>query len=169
MFSKFFDCIHAFGARENDDDEAWEGHHRFINDIPSANERFISYGMGCTDRIAASALSFDAKRLSELCYTFRYMAKNGRNSGSPWSLRQTGVYQKVDFRTGSTTWILLQPSTLAAKKFENIGTTFSPLPYVMHANLMLLSVAAKDWQEFVAYLHQSLRLLVWSRTGPSYL
>ena len=63
VFSKFFDCIHAFGARENDDDEAWEGHHRSINEVPSVDERFISYGMSCADQIAVSSPNIDAKCL----------------------------------------------------------------------------------------------------------
>lgn len=88
------------------------------------------------------------------------MAKNGRKSGSPWSLRQTGVYQKVDFRTGSSTWIMLQPSALAAKRFENVDEAFPPLQDVMYPHTMLLSAASKYWKEYVAYLHQSLRLLV---------
>src|SRR5438045_1558114 len=46
----------------------------------------------------------------EFCYSIRYMEKNGRETGDPWSLRQSGVYQKVDAQTGNSTWILLQPA-----------------------------------------------------------
>lgn len=41
---------------------------------------------------------------------------------------------------------------------------FPPLQEVMHPHLALLSDGSRNWKEFVAYLHQSLRLLVRSRT-----
>lgn len=49
VFSKFLDCVRAFGVKENDDDEAWEGHHRFINEIPNVEEWFVFYGNSSAD------------------------------------------------------------------------------------------------------------------------
>ena len=47
----------------------------------------------------------------EICYTLRFFERNGRSSESPWSLRQTGIYQQMCRSSGKSTWIILQPSS----------------------------------------------------------
>lgn len=54
-----------------------------------------------------------------MCYNIRYVELNGRNNGDPWSLRQIGVYEKINLETQSSYWILLQPSSAALQNLED--------------------------------------------------
>lgn len=49
------------------------------------------------------------------------MAKTGRETW-PWSERKMGVYDKYDSETNSSTWLILQPTSLAWKLPELCGT-----------------------------------------------
>ncbi|KAF2648099.1 hypothetical protein K491DRAFT_261195 [Lophiostoma macrostomum CBS 122681] len=83
---RFWECISCFGYRENDDDNVWEGIHTAVRERDS------------NDGIATDY---------ELCYLFRYMTENGRATGSPWSLRQSAVYQSFELNDEKEIWILI--------------------------------------------------------------
>jgi hypothetical protein len=50
-------------------------------------------------------------------YTFRYPEFKGRTN-EPWVIRQMGVYQKVNFKTKQSLWVLVNaaPETLAENR-----------------------------------------------------
>jgi len=105
----------------------------------------------------------------ELCYNFQYMAKNGRNRGNPWSLRRTGVYQKVDSETGSSCWILLHPSSEVEELAENAlrdrvlsygASNQSALGDPMFLHVLFLSTMVDSWDEYVESLYSQLLISV---------
>jgi hypothetical protein len=105
------------------------------------------------------------KSLAEFCYNLRYVEKNDRNRGNQWSLRQTGVYQRVDLKCHRSTWILLQPSNYVRKRLEeNLkhqkkgSCSFEENPMILHT--LFLSAAESNWREYIADLQSQLDVLV---------
>jgi hypothetical protein len=105
------------------------------------------------------------KSLAEFCYNLRYVEKNDRNRGNQWSLRQTGIYQRVDLKCHRSTWILLQPSNYARKRLEeNLkhqkkgSCSFEENPMLLH--ILFLSAAESNWREYIADLQSQLDELV---------
>jgi hypothetical protein len=97
----------------------------------------------------------------ELCYTLQYVEDNGRKDGNPWSSRQTGVYQQVDFKTRKSVWIILQPSKYIRECLEQplqdqdqnlSGPDRNPM--LLHA--LFLQTTAEDWEGYIQHLHLQL-------------
>ena len=113
----------------------------------------ISYFVSSMQRITQS---------TEVCYLFRYMALNGRNTGSPWSLRQCGVYQHIDAPNKRAIWILIQPEPALLNDFfaaiarEN---EFS-LRSCLEPHLIMLDAATQNWKQFAAHLRKTLYSIV---------
>lgn len=94
-----------------------------------------------------------------LCYQLLYIEPNGRPSPKdPWSLRQTGVYQKYS-RSGNCTFgMLLHPNsnsvaqtrleTAAETRNENHGLREHPL----NMHLIILSSYFNHWQAYIESL-----------------
>lgn len=94
-----------------------------------------------------------------LCYQLLYIEPNGRPSPKdPWSLRQTGVYQKYS-RSGNCTFgTLLHPNsnsvaqtrleTAAETRNENHGLREHPL----NMHLIILSSYFNHWQAYIESL-----------------
>ncbi|KAL9579126.1 MAG: hypothetical protein Q9212_005288 [Teloschistes hypoglaucus] len=93
---------------------------------------------------------------SEICYAVRYVARNGRSTGSPWSLRQTAVYQQYNGSTKNTVWIFLQPSADMQRRWQEIqrSKVSSSHPATLH--VVLLFAIAADWKDYIAYLRQEV-------------
>jgi hypothetical protein len=101
----------------------------------------------------------------EVCYTFRYMEKNGRTSGNPWSLRQTGVYQQTHLETGRSTWILLQPSSGLREHLRKLllhsatrETSFTIDPMQLHQ--LILYMGLNQFGDFIEDLQSEIMQLV---------
>jgi hypothetical protein len=94
----------------------------------------------------------------ELCYINRFVERNGRGRGDPWSLRQTGVYQQIRFDTGYSSYIVLQMSkTMRAHldriTAENTSERFGQGDQIMQFHLLTLLSTADNWGEYAEHLH----------------
>ncbi|KAF2810676.1 uncharacterized protein BDZ99DRAFT_286872 [Mytilinidion resinicola] len=94
----------------------------------------------------------------------RYMEKNGRIGYNPWSLRQTGVYQKTDLQTGHSTWVLLQPpQSFVARLRDHLGHRSTSqddshsFQRQMHG--MFMSLALNNMGHFIEDLQSSIMKL----------
>ena len=103
---------------------------------------------------------------TELCYIVRYVANHGRKSGTPWSIRQTAVYQQYDARSDRTCWIFVQPSVkfraqvkrYLGRKLSVCKDTGHRSPIVVH--LMLFNSTELEWRAYINYLEEQLTQLV---------
>jgi hypothetical protein len=160
VFLPFLDCVSGFGHRENDDDHTWEGFHRRVPSGTDDSGDLVDSGTQCPS--IPSSLCSKMTPATEVCYLFRYMALNGRTTGSPWSLRQCAVYQRIDASRQRAIWILIQPepgllidffATIAQGKEFNLLSCLEP-------HLILLNAGTRKWKQFTAHLRQTLYLLV---------
>ena len=94
---------------------------------------------------------------AELCYILRYVQKTGRDT-HPWSVRQTGVYQKYDFNEKSSNWIFLQPSSQA----KRLATPKPDVPTEnpLDTHVLILSSTVDAWRWYLKELDQKIRSLV---------
>jgi hypothetical protein len=108
----------------------------------------------------------------EVCYNIRYIEPNGRQKGNPWSLRQTGVYQRLDVSEQRSTWVVLQPSKharanlipyLEGKDAGNIRCKVTAL----HVHFVFLYSGIRNWHAYVEYAEAQLRRYV-SNTNTFY-
>lgn len=100
-------------------------------------------------------------RKTEICYNLHYMTQNGRNRGDPWSLRQTGVYQKSHLSTGTSAWILMQlaADTRAHLEKRLAGRGVS-LQNPMQLHTLILLSTARNWTDYLEHLDTQLTELV---------
>ncbi len=99
--------------------------------------------------------------IKEMTYTFRYVINNGRAEGSQWSIRQTAIYQKMDVRTGCSTWILIQPNDAVLRQFKNVCLQSSDVAFhLMAPHLVFLGSAQVHWKAYIGQLRLALQLLV---------
>jgi hypothetical protein len=93
--------------------------------------------------------------------------KNGRNWGSPWSLRQTAVYQRFDIKSKKSAWILMQPSTHIRDWLENNLSGIDKLDEsFMLLHLLFLSSMEENWTDYLDDLILQVNALV-GRIQPS--
>jgi citrate lyase gamma subunit len=101
----------------------------------------------------------------ELCYVNRFIEQNGRNRGDPWSLRQTGVYQKIHFDTGNSSCVILQLSKSIRKQFGHAIAEYIPGRtdqgvQIMQIHLLVLTSTADNWSEYIEHLHSLVKAVV---------
>jgi hypothetical protein len=101
----------------------------------------------------------------ELCYSIRYMDKNGRDPKKPWSLRQVGVYQQTRSPEKRSVWILVQPPERLHQQLKSaiVGTSrheWSKQDRDMVLHLAVLSVTLSNWDQYIEYLRNELTQLV---------
>ncbi|KAI9785127.1 MAG: hypothetical protein M1839_000765 [Geoglossum umbratile] len=129
VFTPFLDFVQAFGFKVDEDHKIWDGYHASFSGG-------LKVGVGYTRY--------------ELCYNIRYVEKNGRNSGDPWSLRQIGVYQQWKPDSRNSTWILLHPSENIHKRLHEIMGKMplkSESPMLLH--ILFLSSTAYNWGDYI--------------------
>ena len=89
---------------------------------------------------------------------------NERDGGDPWSLRQIGVYEKLNTETRSSKWILLQPSSGALQNLEDgLWSRKHDLDCIaksmsLHAVFFFLS--SRQWPYYIDHLRARLESLV---------
>ena len=99
----------------------------------------------------------------EISYQLRYVERNKRKCGDPWSLRQTGVYHKYsaqDELSPENLWILFHPmpKSVAYKRLQETtaaelrGRDTRPDPLRLH--LLVFSSYVDNWR---LYLHDITR------------
>lgn len=105
-------------------------------------------------------IGIDEPARKEFCYAVRYVARNGRSSGSPWSLRQTAVYQQYDWCSGKSVWIFLQPPAEGRRRFEEIQHSNASTTHPMLFHVVLLFTTVAGWKDYIAYMRHCLDAIV---------
>jgi hypothetical protein len=168
VFTPFLDHVHAFGQKTDEDQITNDTFCQYVAESEEIGAESRCYGMSMSGKTAGNRDSV-SNNSTEVCYNLRYVEKNGRNRGDPWSLRQTGVYQKFNMNTGTSTWIILQPSAytlgrLGAVLEETVtkrsGICFDPL----HMHATFFSAARREWADYIESLKLLLRSLVQKRS-----
>jgi hypothetical protein len=91
----------------------------------------------------------------DLSYQYKYVEKNNRRQGNPWSIRQTGVYHSYSASSDSNLFILLHPNeeSRLQKRVEATLTTPSAMiplhqsPLKLH--LLVLSTYFSNWRWYL--------------------
>jgi len=101
----------------------------------------------------------------ELCYSIRYMDRNGRDPNKPWSLRQVGVYQQRRSRGNPSVWILIQPperlyQQLKSTINQTLKSEWGKQDRDMMLHLAVLSVTLCNWDQYIEYLRDESSQLV---------
>jgi hypothetical protein len=101
----------------------------------------------------------------EICYNIRYLELNGRNRGTPWSVRQTGVYQQLSNAGTERRWVFLQPSDYILERIklslqQQDQTSVKCNGRQVHIHFVIISAAIRNWGLYTEYIHQQIRELV---------
>ncbi|PMD15567.1 hypothetical protein NA56DRAFT_709698 [Hyaloscypha hepaticicola] len=83
--------------------------------------------------------------------------ENGRGHGNPWSMRQTGVYQRLDMRGFKSCWLIIESSPghrerlrgLLERELCGSGTGYDS--FIIHA--LMLHATVDNWARYIDYLH----------------
>ena len=104
---------------------------------------------------------------AELCYNLRYYEENGRESGNPWSLRQTAIYHRYDIGQGCWTWFLIQPSHLFHSQLItdlsqvlDDNSRRASVPALLHN--MHLTLGLSSFGDYIDSLHSEVVRMVCS-------
>ncbi|CZR68798.1 uncharacterized protein PAC_18698 [Phialocephala subalpina] len=136
VFTPFLHVVHSFGSKTNDRQRARNlAYHRVY---PSSSYEF--------------------------CYSIRYFELNGRGRGNPWSLRQTGVYQKC-LANKQSAWLLLnfssyvndRMSAALGEKSTSIHGSCGAKPLLPH--FFLISAATRNWDPYIENLRHQVIIL----------
>lgn len=107
---------------------------------------------------------------TELTYNVRYFELNERGRGNPWSLRQTGVYQKC-LSSQQSMWIFINFSEYLrgrlgdALQERSKSTSCCCATPVFMPHLFLISGATRNWDLYLEFLRKKLKTFV--RSSPS--
>ncbi|KAK4210548.1 hypothetical protein QBC37DRAFT_428626 [Rhypophila decipiens] len=130
VFTSFLPVVHAFGTKTSDKQR--------VRDL--AFYRVLSSGY-------------------EFCYNIRYFELNERGRGNPWSLRQTGVYQKC-LSNKQSAWLLLNSSNYIGDRIsaafgnQNRLIDESCKASQLSPHLFIFSAATRNWDLYVENLRQ---------------
>lgn len=145
-FTPFLRVVHAFGKKTNDKQRARDSAYYRIQ--PSSNPSW-SY---------------------EFCYNIRYFELNGRGRGNPWSLRQTGIYQRC-LPNRQSTWLMLSYSSYM---FDRISAAFEEKSNLIYEaceassllpHLFILFAATRNWVQYIEDLRR--RVMVFEEKAYS--
>lgn len=164
VFTPFLHVVNEFGSK-------------IRHESPNSNTSFVCSHMNISSPFKIEVdrrthrgygekiitISMSTNNCLELCYILRFVEKNGRTRGDPWSLRQTGVYQQVNSDSRKSTWIFLQLSqdTKAALKevLKNQSTYFDKRDSPMALHTFLLATV-DNWGEYIQDLSKQLTCVV---------
>ncbi|KAH8723430.1 hypothetical protein GQ44DRAFT_313658 [Phaeosphaeriaceae sp. PMI808] len=98
----------------------------------------------------------------KLCYINRFVERNGRGRGDPWSIRQTGVYQKIYFDTGYSSCVVLQISKFTRKQLDLVTAEqalghFDQGDQIMELHRLILLSTADNWGGYIDHLHSIVK------------
>lgn len=163
VFVPFLDAVRAFGLRVQESNNIHAFYRAHISQRPdSVRGRYYYGGLDISFSIASSEKL--RHFVAEICYVLHYMAKNGRNRGDPWSMRQTAIYQQMCLESGRSSWILLHPSKDTRAQLEqeliNFKETNDSEQNHMHLHNTFLLSTAHNWEDYLEDLHQQLADLV---------
>lgn len=106
-------------------------------------------------------------QIMECLYSFRYAADNGKRDPEQdcWSIRQTALYQRYDFRTAKVVWVGIGVSRDAEAlihthlKGESQKSSILDI-FVLHTSLIHASLA--DWRWLLLDVKKKVQKLVCS-------
>lgn len=96
----------------------------------------------------------------EIGYAVKYVERHGRTfPKDPHSIRETGVYHKLDAGSETHNWLLLQPSTTTRLGVERLCSQLSELrQFQVHAAILL--GASENWRYYINYFEKEFSKLV---------
>jgi hypothetical protein len=108
----------------------------------------------------------------ECAYAFHYAVRTDRENSSPWSIRQTAIYQRYDGVQDKTIFILVTPSKEGLESLEyclqnakNHSTFLNP--FEMHR--YLISAACQSWGWYIyEELRKNINLQVLTVSGNNF-
>lgn len=163
VFHPFLDCLHGFGFKTEEDYRIWDGFHVLISDRGMEERASCHYGMPYLWKLFDYIVNLDF--CTELCYNIRYVERNGRGTGDPWSLRQTGIYQKYYPAAKRSVWILLEPSKTLQERLRTIlnskrsdSDVGERSPMLLHT--LILFMTASNWGSYLDDLDSEVKALV---------
>lgn len=106
---------------------------------------------------------FGAYASPDIAYVFKYVARHGRPSlQDPFSIRQTGIYQKFRAQSANNIWLFLQPSDALSHRFcaaaGQIDVLESAKQLSYHA--LVFQCLSDGWREYINYLEERFEGLV---------
>jgi hypothetical protein len=146
--------VRAFGCKDEEENNVRNGHGwrcEFDNG---------SFGILCHPKPVR-----DLDNCAELCYNMRFVQRNGRSIGDPWSVRQIGVYHKYDGTMQRSVWILIGASKRPQSIVEDsrrgglLESEYS-LSAALFLHAILLATTEDDWRTYLEDLGAELNLLV---------
>ena len=91
------------------------------------------------------------------------MEEHGRNRrGSPWAVRQVGVYSQHVADQGCWNIIILYPEAIKSlkKRLEDIASYNSAFPGYLDTHALILGTIARRWQPYISWLEQEMHSMV---------
>ena len=163
IFSRFYDLICAFGFKTSEDDKIWDGFHSVHTTSQAKEDKDALFSK--SSNISLASESLELFNNLELCYSIRYMDKNGRDPKNPWSLRQVGVYQQTRSLEERAIWILIQPPERLLQQLkltltETLRHKWSRQDRDRMLHLAVLSVTLSTWDEYIECLRNEFTLMV---------
>ncbi|KAH8592032.1 hypothetical protein B0O99DRAFT_597651 [Bisporella sp. PMI_857] len=106
----------------------------------------------------------DVVHVFEVAYNVKYVARHRRNSPlkDPFSIRETGVYHKLQTGLAKCTWIFLNPSETLSERLAKASTepeASEPLGQFRWHALILLCLS-ESWRDYVNHLEENLSNLM---------
>lgn len=99
----------------------------------------------------------------ELGYNIKFVEEHGRPiPKDPYSIRETGVYQKFDLSADQSNWIFIQPSEVLSERLHDVfcqaanATAFNQ--FQIHAVVLL--TASENWRYYINHLEDTFSTLV---------
>ena len=110
--------------------------------------------------------------MKEFCYNVKYVARNGRPGRNPWSIRQVGIYERLNVKTGQSVWIVIQPSDQVRKqmgwgletkseRISNVGTKEELGAQTMTVHASVLIAAGREWGLYIEELRFQVKEMVY--------
>lgn len=83
----------------------------------------------------------------------------------PWSLRHTGVYEKLHLKTLKPTWLLIQPSVQILQHLEEYFALSVKNPShhairSLHLHVLIMFATSRTWLDFIDYIRSRIDELV---------
>lgn len=101
-----------------------------------------------------------------LSYQLKYVERNGRRSGNPWSIRQTGVHHRHSKDKYSDFWLILHPvaDSTAQQRLECLFSSLHDAPTAKYSPLkphvVLLGSYIDNWRWYMRDLGDSFEKIV---------
>lgn len=94
----------------------------------------------------------------ELCYLAKHAETHGREGAhDPWSMRQIGLYHKMDLASKQDTFVILNPSQTIIRRlkvFKEAQRGRDSKDTWIELHLLVLTSVTEKWKWYVSYLEE---------------